>query len=121
MKTIIAGTRTATAEQTWAALLSCPWRHEITGTLCGMAAGADLHGKAWADANKIPVSKWPANWNVYGKAAGPIRNQQMVDRADALIAVWDGQSRGTTDVIERAKASGLRVHVFNYVTGEVVE
>lgn len=120
MKTIIAGSREATPEEVWAALLSCEWRHEITGVLCGMAKGADLHGKAWANANKIPVSQWPPNWEVYGFAAGPIRNQQMVDRADALIAAWDGQSVGTSDVIARAKAKGLRVHVFNYVTGEVL-
>jgi len=120
MKTIIAGTRTATERHTFIALMSCEWRHEITGVLCGMAKGADTHGKAWANANKIPVSKWPANWDAYGNAAGPIRNQQMVDRADALIAVWDGKSSGTADVIAKAKAKGLRVHVFNYMTGEVV-
>lgn len=120
MKTIIAGSREATPEDVWSALLSCEWRHEITGVLCGMAKGADLHGKAWADANKIPVSRWPANWNAYGSAAGPIRNQQMVDRADALIAAWDGVSKGTADVIAKAKSKGLRVHVFNYATGEVI-
>lgn len=120
MKAIIAGTRTATWQDTWGALLSCPWRDEITGTLCGMAKGADMHGKAWANANKIPVSKWPANWAAYGNAAGPVRNQQMVDRADALIAVWDGKSSGTADVIAKAKARGLKVHVFNYITGEVM-
>jgi hypothetical protein len=119
MKTIIAGTRTATADNTWQAIASCEWRHEITGVLCGMAKGADLHGKAWADANGIPVSKWPANWDAYGKGAGAVRNQQMADRANALIAAWDGQSTGTADMIRRAKAKGLRVHVFNYVTEEV--
>jgi hypothetical protein len=43
----------------------------------------------------------------------------MADRANALIAAWDGQSTGTADMIRRAKAKGLRVHVYNYVTGEV--
>lgn len=120
MRTIIAGTRTATWRNTWDALRSCDWRHEITGTLCGMAKGADMHGKAWANANKIPVSKWPPNWEAHGTAAGPIRNQQMVDRADALIAAWDGVSKGTADVIAKAKSKGLRVHVFDYVAGEVM-
>lgn len=120
MKTIIAGSRTATWQNTWDALLSCEWRHEVTGVLCGMAKGADLHGKSWANANKIPVSKWPANWEVYGKGAGAVRNQQMADRAEALIAVWDGQSSGTADMIQRAQAKGLRVHIYNYVAGEVM-
>lgn len=120
MKTIIAGSRTATERHTFMALMSCEWRESITIVLCGMAeSGADLHGKAWAIANKIPVEDYPANWAVNGRAAGPIRNQQMVDHADALIAVWDGKSSGTADVIRRARREGITVHVLNYITGEV--
>jgi hypothetical protein len=73
--------------------------------------GADYFGTLWAAERGIPVEKYPAHWKIFGKAAGPRRNQTMVDRADALVAVWDGSSRGTADVIRRARVAGLRVHV----------
>ena len=120
MKTIIAGSRTATERYTFIAIMSCPWSHEITSVLCGMAQGADLHGKTIAERAGFPVVEYPADWETHGKSAGPIRNQRMVDNADALIAAWDGKSRGTADVIRRAKAKGLRVHVFNYITCKVL-
>jgi uncharacterized phage-like protein YoqJ len=44
---------------------------------------------------------YPANWRKYGKRAGHRRNQQMADNADALIALWDGESPGTRDMIRR--------------------
>ena len=74
---------------------------EIAAVISGGARGADAAGETWAYANRIPVEVFPANWNEYGKKAGPIRNQQMADVADALIALWDGKSRGTRDMIKR--------------------
>ena len=50
-----------------------------------------------------------AEWDVYGKAAGPIRNKAMIDKADALIAFWDGDSRGTKDCIKHATHKGIPV------------
>lgn len=119
MRTIIAGTRKATYRQTWDALMTCPWLDKVTVVLSGMAAGADTHGAAEARLHGFAVEEYPADWRKHGKAAGMIRNQQMADNADGLIAAWDGQSRGTADMIRRAKAKGLRVHVYNYKTGEV--
>lgn len=121
MRTIIAGTRTATERHTFIGIMSCPWLENVTVVLSGMAPGADTHGATEARRHGFTVEEYPADWKTHGKAAGPIRNQQMVDRADALIAVWDGKSSGTADVIAKAKARGLKVHVFNYMTGEVVE
>lgn len=120
MRTIIAGTRTATERHTFIGIMSCPWLERVTVVLSGMAAGADTHGAAEARRHGFTVEEYPADWRKHGKAAGMIRNQQMADNADALIAVWDGKSRGTADMIRRAKAKGLRVHVYNYKTGEVV-
>lgn len=119
MKTIIAATRTATLRQVWDACMTCPWQNEITRVLCGMAK-SDLHGRTIAINASIPVDEYHADWNTHGKAAGPIRNQEMADNADALIAAWDGLSRGTADMIRRARAKGLRVHVYNYVIGKVM-
>ena len=56
----------------------------------------------------------PADWERHGKAAGPIRNAEMADVSDALIAFWDGQSCGTKSMIELAKRKGLQVAVVRY-------
>lgn len=114
MKTIIAGTRTATREQTLAAIGTCPWRDRISRVLCGAAQGADTYGETWAYAVGLPVDYYEADWKAHGKAAGPIRNQKMADNAEALILAWDGQSKGSADMLRRAKAKGLLIYVFNY-------
>ena len=93
-KTIIAGSRTIT--QTYLlerAIKECGW--EISAVLCGCAAGVDTLGYEWAQKNNIPILSYPARWDVHGKAAGPIRNEEMAKDGDALIALWDGESRGT--------------------------
>ncbi len=74
---------------------------EIATVISGVARGADTAAILWAEGRGIPVERYPADWEKYGKKAGPIRNQQMADVADALIALWDGKSRGTRDMIER--------------------
>ena len=80
--------------------------------VCGMAEGPDLFGKEWAEYNKISVSTWPADWNKYGKRAGIIRNEQMGEYADALVAFWDGKSRGTKHMIDYMLSLGKEVHVY---------
>lgn len=72
---------------------------EITEEVCGMAIGVDCLGEQWAIANSVPVKEMPANWNKHGRAAGPIRNREMAEYADAAIIVWDGKSRGTRNMI----------------------
>ncbi|WP_197026348.1 hypothetical protein [Polaribacter sp. Hel_I_88] len=55
--------------------------------------------------------RFPAEWNKFGKAAGPVRNKEMAIYADALIAFWDGKSRGTKNMIQLAKQNGLLLKV----------
>ena len=73
----------------------------VATVISGVARGADLEGERWARSHGLPIEYYPANWKKHGKKAGMIRNQQMADVADALIALWDGKSRGTRDMIER--------------------
>jgi hypothetical protein len=87
---------------------------DVTTEVCGMAAGADTLGKFWALARDIPVDEHVALWNVYGKSAGYKRNAIMAEHADALIALWDGKSRGTKHMIDIATAKGLKVFVKLY-------
>ena len=62
----------------------------------------------------LSCEQYPANWKTHGKAAGPIRNEQMANVANALIAFWDGQSRGTANMISLAKSKGLKIAVVRY-------
>ena len=87
---------------------------EITEVVCGMADGADTLGRLWAEFMQIPVKEFPADWSKHGKAAGPIRNKQMAEYADVLIAFWDGKSKGTKDMIDQAMTKKLMVVIVDY-------
>lgn len=76
----------------------------------GGANGVDLLGEQWACSWGIPVKQFMADWSKHGRAAGPIRNRQMAEYADALIAIWDGQSRGTKSMIRESRKAGLDVY-----------
>ena len=65
----------------------------------GMAKGPDMFGYEWAVLNGVPVHKFPANWNKYGKRAGFLRNEQMAQFGDSAIGFWDGESKGTKMMI----------------------
>ena len=86
---------------------TCGWK--ITEVVCGGAKGVDSLGKQWAEEHQVPVTMFPANWEKYGKSAGPKRNQEMAEYAEALIAVWDGKSRGTKSMIDLAVERDLPV------------
>lgn len=68
--------------------------------VCGMAKGADALGERYAKERGYSIQYFPADWKLYGKQAGYIRNKQMGDYADALIAFWDGHSHGTKHMID---------------------
>ena len=82
-----------------------------TEVVCGMARGADALGARYATENGLGIAKFPAEWDAWGKAAGPIRNAEMAKYADALLAFWDGKSRGTMNMIENANRRGRKVVV----------
>ncbi len=86
-------------------------RKRPTHIVCGEARGADTLGRRYAEEHGIPVLSFPADWKTYGKAAGFIRNKQMAERGDALVAFWDGRSRGTKSMIDLAHEAGLPVRV----------
>lgn len=68
----------------------------------GGCRGADQLGELYAQKHGYEVERYPADWERYGKAAGPIRNQQMINISDYIICFWDGKSRGTKSTIEFA-------------------
>ena len=71
--------------------------------ISGGAKGADRLAKIFAQTWEREYIEFPADWNKYGKQAGFIRNQQIVDAADMILAFWDGKSRGTKDTIDKAR------------------
>lgn len=82
--------------------------------VCGEARGADALGKRYAIQHGLIVHSFPANWDKFGKSAGYKRNAEMAEFADALIAFWDGKSRGTDSMIKLAKNKWLKVKVITY-------
>lgn len=85
----------------------------ITCVIEGEARGADTLARKYAEGHGIPVDAFPAQWDVYGKAAGPIRNTQMlrIGKPELVVAFWDGWSKGTRNMIKIAKQAGIAVKV----------
>lgn len=112
MKTIIAGSRdNITYDDVVAAMKLCGW--VPTEVVSGTARGVDIFGEIWAEENNIPIKRFRPDWNKHGKGAGFIRNAQMAEYADALVAIWDGQSKGTKNMIDSASKKGLNVFIHN--------
>lgn len=109
MRVIIAGSRTVEKRYTIDAISRCPWSGFISCVISGGCRGPDTHGEEWAKSKGIVIERHPADWDSFGKAAGPIRNEEMARVAHGLIAVLDEDSRGTMDIITKATRLGLRV------------
>lgn len=76
--------------------------------------GADGMAERYAKEYQYKLELYPANWDL-GKSAGPIRNQDMVNaKADGLLAYWDGGSKGTKDIIQKAQDKNLKVRKVMY-------
>lgn len=82
--------------------------------ISGTALGADRLGEVFAKELNLPLMRFPADWSSNGKAAGYIRNRQMAEVADGLLAFWDGKSKGTKHMIDIATKKGLDVKVVRY-------
>lgn len=88
---------------------------KVTFLIQGGATGADLLAKDWADERDLPCQTYKADWNKYGRAAGPRRNARMIKENTDLGAViaFPGNT-GTEDMIDKAKKAGIQVfYVFD--------
>lgn len=107
MKVIIAGSRTI-PEHIGDELVAMATRiaalrgWQITEVVWGKARGIDACGQRWAERNGVPWKPFPADWSK-GRAAGLIRNTEMADYGEALIAITNG-SPGTRDMIQKGHA-----------------
>jgi len=113
MRVIIAGSRTITDYSiVEKAVIASGFN--VTEIISGGAKGVDRLGELWAKINGVKLSRFQADWNTYGRVAGFIRNAEMLKFADALIVVWDGKSRGTFDILSKARKRCLPVYLEVY-------
>jgi len=84
---------------------------KITEIISGTARGADRLGERYAKENKIEIKRFPAEWEKFGRQAGYLRNKQMAEYGDALIAFRIDKSKGTSHMIELARKNNLQVIV----------
>ena len=114
MKVIVAGTRYFNnydlLKETLDNLLTINKNIEI---ISGGSKGADYLGEKYANENNLKLTIFPADWTL-GKKAGYIRNKQMSEYGDALIAFWDNKSQGTKMMIDLAKQKNLKIKVIFY-------
>ncbi len=109
LSTIVAGSREITnPEVVYQAIDSAPWG--VFELYSGGARGVDAIGVDWAKSTMTPVCIYPADWRTYGKAAGPLRNEQMAKEAEALILIWYGDSPGSANMLMLAKRYKLLIH-----------
>lgn len=81
----------------------------------GGARGADSLAVAWARLRDVDYREHIPEWDKHGKYLAPkIRNQEIIDDADACLAFWNGVSGGTRDAIDRAEAKGIPVKIIRY-------
>lgn len=117
---IVFGTRTFADSE----LLSAKLDHYTAAlgklvVVTGGADGADTLADRWASDRKHTRMIFYADWDKHGKAAGPIRNQEMIDHVLTkpvryAVCFWDGSSRGSADMIARVKAAKIPLRIVRF-------
>lgn len=112
-KVIIAGSRTCPEKdlKLFEKVFGIIKNLENIEIVSGTARGADRFGEWLAQECGYELTKFPADWDKYGKSAGYIRNKEMSEYATHLIALWDGESKGTQHMIDLANKQGLLVRI----------
>jgi predicted Rossmann fold nucleotide-binding protein DprA/Smf involved in DNA uptake len=86
-------------------------RENVTEIVSGGAKGVDSDAEKYANANGIKLTVFLPEYSRYKKGATRVRNRQIVDYSDQVLALWDGGSKGTVSVIEYSKKQGKKVTV----------
>jgi len=119
MHTIIAGSRHFHDYATLEAAIRFSG-FTITRVISGEAEGVDQLGERWARDHGLAIHQCPADWKKHGRAAGPIRNKQMANIGEALIALPCPCSKGTHGMIRFAREKGILVFVYEVSCGIAV-
>lgn len=116
MKLLIAGSREVfpSIQEIDAVIECCEFSTILVSeVISGTAAGADTAGEKWAKYHKIKVTRMPANWALYGKEAGNMRNAQMANLADYGLIFWDGKSGGSANMVAHLAIRDKHYKVLN--------
>lgn len=115
MRLIIAGSRSIPIGVSMLIIDAAARVHRLrpAEVIVGLAQGPDTAGLFWARQRGIPWREFPALWGKYGNRAGPERNERMALAGTHLLALYDGSSSGTGDMIYRARAHALPLIVLH--------
>jgi hypothetical protein len=86
------------------------FRNVVSAVITGGAPGADSLAFDWAHENGFALERYMADWQTHGRAAGPIRNQRMLDEGKPDVVDAFAGGRGTADMVRRAKEAGVQVN-----------
>ena len=87
--------------------------------LSGHCSGVDTMAEMYAEEHGMPVEIFKPDRKRYGRGGGPVRNKQMIESCDVVIAFWDGVSRGTRNLLDPAEKYNRRIFIFNINTEEL--
>lgn len=108
MKITITGSRNWTNTDL---LIETLERYTITELIHGGATGADQLAANWAKEKSIKITERKPDYDTHKSTATHVRNSEMVQMADGVIAFWDGESKGTASTIEKARKAGKLLQV----------
>ena len=91
-----------------------PYKHRIIKIISGGARGADKLGEYWAIENEIERQIFYPDWAKYGKLAGVIRNEDIINNCDGALCFWDGISKGTAHSISLCKKLNKPYRIINF-------
>lgn len=95
--------------------------HPCSQIISGGARGADVLAKRYAAEQGIPIKEFMPDWSIHGKSAGYLRNEQIIEASDELVAFWNSTSRGTKHSIDLAKKVGKPVYKYWPPEPDIVE
>jgi hypothetical protein len=87
---------------------------DITLLVSGGAKGADTLGEQYAKENNIPTKIFLPDWEKHGKAAGFIRNTDIINEAELVVAFWDNYSKGTLDALTKAEKLNKKIIIVSF-------
>jgi len=86
-------------------------QQNISCIISGGARGVDTLAEQWARSKNVETKIFLPDWLSYGRAAGPIRNRNIIEACDECVAFWDGESPGTRSSIELCNKLGKPIKI----------
>lgn len=87
----------------------------INTIVSGAAAGADTLAREYAKKHRLMLIEFPADWLNKGRYAGYLRNMDIIDAADVVLAFYDGTSKGTRHSMEITQQQKKLLYVVRYL------